>query len=665
MEKDCPERTVRDWVHLAQVRVGARIALQSKEQQQQQQLSKETSTSQHNNNYRYGTVTGERLFQQKSFYVEYDDNGKEEWVDLRQEKFVLVKPDYSMLRKKLVQTTEVKTETDAPQSSDNSPMKNAKLPSSPKSSPGKGKTKRSPKNKTISSSEASSQLDDSQPKVHIPEPETRQNASVDEKRGDDTSPLTVTSTAEPEEEKLAKISIGSLLSVYWPDDDQYYDCTVQQIQKQRRKPYYLIYEDGHKEWLQLKNHTFQLRSNDSISAVSTSATKATDERSPKRLTKFSSRDEDTYSAESESSLNGRESVGKARRSVSANKNESAGKGENEDGSSSSASSSQDEDEKQVTIGTRVAVYWDGEDQYFPGIVTRQRKGGRQHFIKYDDGDDEWIDLKSVEYQVIGSADTPTLRTKRQNGSSRVRKRKPLNNEQDEVSNKRLKTADNEPPVKKRGPGRPRKHPIKESNDTKGSKSQKNITSAKKIPKSVTARVPQSAPASPCGSNVKATSATNSTSLEGMKQISDHSVVKVGTRLDVYWPLDKAFYSATVTRTRDTEKSHFLEYDDGEREWINLRKHEYRIIESSQDSESDSDGEEAEFVDDDDGQFESIFDKIKVGSNVEIWWPGDKAYYAANVRKVNFGKKKPFWIVYEDGDEEWINLRDHKYRLIET
>lgn len=52
----------------------------------------------------------------------------------------------------------------------------------------------------------------------------------------------------------------------------------------------------------------------------------------------------------------------------------------------------------VTIGARVAVFWDGENAYFRGTVTRQRK--KKFFVEYDDGDREWIKLAKHRFRLL-------------------------------------------------------------------------------------------------------------------------------------------------------------------------------------------------------------------------------------------------------------------------
>jgi hypothetical protein len=58
-------------------------------------------------------------------------------------------------------------------------------------------------------------------------------------------------------------------------------------------------------------------------------------------------------------------------------------------------------------------------------------------------------------------------------------------------------------------------------------------------------------------------------------------IKIGCRVEVFWSEDDCYYPGTITKQRDNiiqaKKPFFLEYDDGESEWIDLRDHVFRMI----------------------------------------------------------------------------------------
>ncbi|CAB9531459.1 TUDOR [Seminavis robusta] len=57
-------------------------------------------------------------------------------------------------------------------------------------------------------------------------------------------------------------------------------------------------------------------------------------------------------------------------------------------------------------------------------------------------------------------------------------------------------------------------------------------------------------------------------------------VKVGSQVAVFWPEDDQYYAATVVEHRDSSthrKPLYIEYDDGDAEWIDLSEHVFRPI----------------------------------------------------------------------------------------
>jgi hypothetical protein len=94
------------------------------------------------------------------------------------------------------------------------------------------------------------------------------------------------------------------------------------------------------------------------------------------------------------------------------KNNLVGLGTNE----STVSTNHDDDHQQkqqlqdrIQVGTRVAVYWDGDDEFFPGTVTKERKSHRKcFFLKYDDGDREWIDFSRHTFRVLDDKKKETV-----------------------------------------------------------------------------------------------------------------------------------------------------------------------------------------------------------------------------------------------------------------
>ncbi|KAJ7548293.1 hypothetical protein O6H91_07G005900 [Diphasiastrum complanatum] len=51
----------------------------------------------------------------------------------------------------------------------------------------------------------------------------------------------------------------------------------------------------------------------------------------------------------------------------------------------------------------------------------------------------------------------------------------------------------------------------------------------------------------------------------------------------------------------------------------------------------------------------------LGRRIKVWWPLDSCWYYGLVKKYD-RVKNSHWIVYDDGDEEWLDLRTERYKL---
>ncbi|KFK29743.1 hypothetical protein AALP_AA7G173100 [Arabis alpina] len=61
---------------------------------------------------------------------------------------------------------------------------------------------------------------------------------------------------------------------------------------------------------------------------------------------------------------------------------------------------------------------------------------------------------------------------------------------------------------------------------------------------------------------------------------------VGSRIRVWWPLDKAYYEAVVYSYDSSKRRHLVHYDDGEQEILNLQKQKWYFVDESELSELD-------------------------------------------------------------------------------
>mmetsp|Transcript_11645 Transcript_11645/g.24937 ORF Transcript_11645/g.24937 Transcript_11645/m.24937 type:complete len:127 (+) Transcript_11645:147-527(+) len=54
----------------------------------------------------------------------------------------------------------------------------------------------------------------------------------------------------------------------------------------------------------------------------------------------------------------------------------------------------------ITVGTKLAVYWPEEDAYYSGIVTTRHQKHCMCTVRYDDGDTETINLAEEQFRIV-------------------------------------------------------------------------------------------------------------------------------------------------------------------------------------------------------------------------------------------------------------------------
>jgi DNA mismatch repair protein MSH6 len=68
--------------------------------------------------------------------------------------------------------------------------------------------------------------------------------------------------------------------------------------------------------------------------------------------------------------------------------------------------------KQVKVGDEISVYWPDDDQYYDAVVERQKSGSDSNFyIRYDDGEQEWVDLSTETFQILDTGKPKKKRRK--------------------------------------------------------------------------------------------------------------------------------------------------------------------------------------------------------------------------------------------------------------
>lgn len=82
------------------------------------------------------------------------------------------------------------------------------------------------------------------------------------------------------------------------------------------------------------------------------------------------------------------------------------------------------------LGSRVRVYWPAEDAWFKGTLSKYSSDTKKHYVRYDDGDSEWVDLTTEKYEILpGEAAAPkkkasTHKSKAKGGSKAASRKRP-------------------------------------------------------------------------------------------------------------------------------------------------------------------------------------------------------------------------------------------------
>jgi hypothetical protein len=88
-----------------------------------------------------------------------------------------------------------------------------------------------------------------------------------------------------------------------------------------------------------------------------------------------------------------------------------------------------------------------------------------------------------------------------------------------------------------------------------------------------------------------------TSLPGDSSVSKPEY-RTGTRVSVWWPAEGQFYSGIVTKINEQDsRPHYIEYDDGDKEWTHLGRRKTRTI-----TGGTAAGEQEALQDSDDGEY---------------------------------------------------------------
>jgi len=141
--------------------------------------------------------------------------------------------------------------------------------------------------------------------------------------------------------------------------------------------------------------------------------------------------------------------------------------------------------------------------------------------------------------------------------------------------------------------------------------------------------------------------------ESVKMKSGGNSSRQEQYLAVRWPDDDLNYRAKVVRKRVENNGDcrllVKYYVDGDTEWIDSTTAGFCELESKVDQLPPR-------------KVSPSLDQATVGTRISVWWPGEKQYYGAIIKRIKDGRSEPFRLYYDDGDKEWTDLSSRKFVL---
>jgi hypothetical protein len=712
-----------------------------------------------------GTIT-DRSFRGKPFYLEYDD-GEGEWIDLRKHRFRLLPPavnddTVTSRRRRSSNSSDVVLMSRTRKQQQHSIAVPNGDPSFTEASTDSRQTLSSAKNDTPLSQRntsshsvrtASDQRNVAKSKLAVQVKNAVDDLSDSSVSAESEWSLDSPRTKRPVDRRerveadIAKITVGSRVAVWWDGDKKYYNGVVQR-QRAHKKPFYLVYDDGEaEEWMDFRQQKFKLLSDDSIGEMQrkrdrdkVDSEKKVESIETLRVKRRKSDYVVLKDKDSPTKVRTRRSETYARSDPEKNfSKQTEGKRKYSDSPGADSSKSSPDVCSLITVGSRVAVYWEGESKYYEGVVTRERSSSkRRHYLEYDDGEAaHWIDFREHWVRIL--PDNTSRRSKRPSISATNKKF-----ENDEAifpdtpvmtrSKKQMTSAEMHAVAQTAPLTRNRLSATAESlskvsktkNSTKRESPDRSTSSRGSVsdistPRVVTSKVKQKVGKGKSfheeegkdkrtlrkSGKGKATheATDNEKGCRGMSEIdkvqretfdydkflseNDESAFElsnftIGSRVEIWWNGDEKYYTGTISKI--TPKKFFVLYDDGEVEWVSKTKQKYRLLEpkkkrirkktatvNNRKAESyseDVDDEQSSALEEDHMAYDDFVfgkvDQLRVGSRLSVWWTGDKKYYNGTVKKINdkTGVRRPYFVRYDDHDEEWTDLRRRYFRVLD-
>ena len=146
---------------------------------------------------------------------------------------------------------------------------------------------------------------------------------------------------------------------------------------------------------------------------------------------------------------------------------------------------------------------------------------------------------------------------------------------------------------------------------------------------------------------------------------------VGLKIEVLWKDGEqgdTWEKATIVEYKEYDKAHLLRYADGDQDWFNLNDIEYRVVgrgdlSASEGLDSGISTLHKTFA------AQGLFGTTLLGRHIEVFWEDQDdetkgQWWAATIVEYR-AADRCHCLQFEDGEKEWYELEQIKYRILGT
>ena len=277
----------------------------------------------------------------------------------------------------------------------------------------------------------------------------------------------------------------------------------------------------------------------------------------------------------------------------------------------------------VDKGTVIAMRWKRPYILYDATVVKMKDDGSQYLLQYHyDSCTKWVDLRKTEFYVIG-VDATFAEAATDDGASASRATRRARKSEGATA----PAEESNPRKRRRGAAPP------EAAEAAAAATEDDAKPAK----SETVRTVDDKEVDDIQKYL-------------LKQISVRSRIAVLVR-------NNTWRKATVLSFGKSRQDFEIQYDDSDKQTrINLKQNAFMMLQAP-----DGSKQEATLPKELANHINPETNSVDVGTKVSVFWKGDSKFYPAIVMNKRKGAK-PFYLAYEDGDTEWIDLNEYIFKI---